>query len=100
MSSQDFFVYFLTNPRHTVLYIGVTNDAERRANDHSLHRGSAFATKYNATRLIYFEAFLDAAQAISREKQLKGWTRVKKEALIARANPAWIDQAEAVREAR
>ncbi|HXA08810.1 MAG TPA: GIY-YIG nuclease family protein, partial [Chthoniobacterales bacterium] len=86
--------------RHTVLYIGVTNELERRTNEHSLGRGSAFAKEYNAHKLIYFEAYPDPQSAIAREKQLKNWSRGKKEALVAQANPAWrdlIDEMHAVR---
>ena len=88
MNHQNHFVYIVTNSdRHTVLYIGITNDLERRRNEHSLGRGSAFARQYNAHKLIYFEAYPDPASAIAREKQLKRWSRAKKEALIARSNP-------------
>ena len=92
MKSQNYFVYILTNAdRHTVLYVGVTNDLERRASDHSLGRGSAFAKQYNANKLVYFEAFPDPQNAIAREEQLKNWSRAKKDALIAKANPEWRD---------
>ena len=92
MRHQNYFVYILTNgDRHTVLYIGITNDLNRRSNEHSLGFGSSFARQYNAHKLIYFEAFPDPESAIAREKQLKGWSRAKKEALIAQANPQWRD---------
>jgi putative endonuclease len=92
MKSQNYFVYILPNAdRHTVLYVGVTNDLERRASDHSLERGSAFAKQYNANKFVYFEAFPDPQSAIAREKQLKKWSRAKKDALIARANLEWRD---------
>ena len=92
MKSQNYFVSVLTNAdRHTVPYVGVTNDLERRASDHSLGRGSAFAKQYNANKLVYFEAFPHPQNAIAREKQLKNWSRVKKDALIAKANPEWRD---------
>ncbi|MEY2479231.1 MAG: putative endonuclease [Verrucomicrobiota bacterium] len=92
MKPQNYFVYIATNSdRHTVLYIGITNDLERRLNEHSLSRGSRFADRYNATKLIYFEAFSDPESAIAREKQLKDWSRKKKEELIARSNPEWRD---------
>ena len=101
MGHQNYFVYMLTNAnRHTVLYIGVTNDLERRGSEHSLGFGSVFARQYNAHKLIYFEAYPDPTSAIAREKQLKRWSRTKKEALIARANPDWndlIDETYAVR---
>ena len=92
MRHQNYFVYILTNAdRNTVLYIGVTNSLERRASEHSLGCGSAFARQYNAHKLIYFEAYSDPTSAIAREKQLKRWSRAKKEALIARRNPEWRD---------
>jgi len=92
MRAQNYFVYILTNAdRHTVLYIGITNNLERRASEHSLGLGSAFARRYNAHKLIYFEAYPDPASAIAREKQLKRWSRIKKEVLIARRNPDWND---------
>ena len=92
MPHQNYFVYILANTdRHTVLYIGVTNSLERRASEHSLGLGSAFARQYNAHKLIYFEAYPDSISAIAREKQLKRWRRAKKEALIAKRNPEWRD---------
>ncbi len=92
MKPQNYFVNILTKAdRNTVLYIGITNDLERRGNEHSLGYGSQCARQYNAHKLIYFEALPDPDSAIAREKQLKGWSRAKKEALIAQANPNWRD---------
>jgi len=92
MRHQNYFVYILTNAeRHTVLYIGATNNLERRASEHSLGLGSVLARQYNAHKLIYFEAYSDPTSAIAREKQLKRWSRAKKEALIAQRNPEWCD---------
>jgi putative endonuclease len=85
------YVYILTNPTKTVLYIAVTNDLTRRLYEHSSGRGDAgeFTGRYQADLLVYFELCPDAIQAIAREKQLKGWTRGKKEALISAFNPEW-----------
>ncbi len=92
MNSQNYFVYIFTNDdRHTVLYIGVTNNLEQRASDHSLGRGSVFVRQYNAHKLVYFETFPDPESAIAREKQLKRWSRAKKEGLITKGNPEWRD---------
>ncbi len=92
---KDLFVYILTNaPRHTVLYIGVTNDLETRLWQHSNAVGSHFAHQYNANTLIYYEVCPDPNSAIAREKQLKGWSRPKKEKLIATLNPEWRDLAD------
>ena len=85
------YVYLVTNPTRTVLYIGVTNDLSRRLFEHSSSRGEAgkFTGRYQVDLLVYFEICPDPTQAIAREKQLKGWTRAKKEALISAFNPAW-----------
>lgn len=67
-AAQNYFVYITTNPdRHTVLYIGVTGNLELRLNQHSLSIGSAFAKQYNATKLIYYEAYPNPQSAIARE---------------------------------
>jgi len=92
MNSQNYFVYIFTNDdRHTVLYIGVTNNLEQRASDHSLGRGSVFVRQYNAHKLVYFETFPDPESAIARDKQLKRWSRAKKESLITKGNPECRD---------
>jgi putative endonuclease len=90
---KEVFVYILTNERCTTLYIGVTNNLESRLWQHQNGEGSKFAKSYNLSRLIYYEACPYPAAGIAREKQLKGWTRAKKEALIARMNPEWRDLA-------
>jgi len=87
----DYWIYILTNPRRTVLYIGVTNGLLKRVSQHTLASGSHFAGRYHANLLIYYENFSDPRDAIAREKQLKRWMRAKKEALIARLNPTWVD---------
>ena len=90
MRHQSFFVYILTNQRHTV-HIGVTNHLQRRLSQHSGSSRHHFARQYNADKLIHFEVFSNPLTAIAREKQLKSWRRSKKEALIAVANPEWHD---------
>ncbi|MGI4864606.1 MAG: GIY-YIG nuclease family protein [Janthinobacterium lividum] len=85
------YVYILTNPTKTTLYVGVTSDLTLRLYEHSSGRGDAskFSGKYQTDLLMYFEICPDATQAIAREKQLKGWTRRKKDALINALNPTW-----------
>jgi putative endonuclease len=85
------YIYLLTNPAHTVLYTGVTNNLERRLHEHSQGLGSAgvFTGRYQCNLLVYFEVCADAQQAIVREKEIKRWRRAKKEALIATLNPSW-----------
>ena len=85
------YTYMLTNRHNTVLYIGVTNNLVRRTYEHRNKLLEGFTKRYNLTKLVYFEAVEDIMVAIAREKQLKGWTRAKKERLIATMNPQWND---------
>ena len=87
-----FYVYLLAS-RSRVLYIGMTNDLERRVREHRLGEFEGFTKKYRVHRLVFFESFHDARTAIAREKQLKGWRREKKVALIEAQNPTWEDLA-------
>ena len=92
MRSGKYFVYITTNKNKTVLYTGVTNNLQRRIYEHqqkSVSGKPSFVQKYNLYHLIYFEVFENALSAIAREKQIKGWKRDKKEALIQTFNPAW-----------
>jgi len=84
------YVYIATN-RSKTLYIGVTNNLERRMDEHKRKVGSTFAVRYNITRLVYYEQFADIRDAIAQEKQLKKWRREKKIWLIERENPEWQD---------
>ena len=86
-----YYVYILTNKSHSVLYIGVTNNLECRLFEHKNHLISGFTDRYNVERLVYFEYTKDVRTAIEREKELKGWTRKRKEALIDSVNPQWKD---------
>jgi putative endonuclease len=87
---RRYFVYIMTNPSKT-LYTGLTNSIRRRVREHKLKLTPGFATKYNITRLVYFETFEDVRNAIEREKQIKAWTRAKRVALIESLNPKWDD---------
>jgi len=91
MRIHAYFVYLLTNKRHTALYTGMTNDLVRRVHEHRQKMFKGFTSKYNIDKLVYFESFDLAQQAIAREKQIKGYSRTKKEALINSCNPDWID---------
>ena len=75
------------------LYIGVTGNLHKRAFEHKFHRRESFTDKYDVERLLYWESFGDVHKAIAREKQLKGWRRSKKDALIESVNPHWLDLA-------
>ena len=91
---MQYYVYILTNISRT-LYVGVTNSLERRMYEHKHKLIAGFTRKYNLTMLIYFEATLDVRAALTREKQIKGWTRDKKIALIEEQNPMWQDLSKA-----
>ena len=80
----------MTNQSRT-LYTGVTNDLERRVYEHKKKLVPGFTAKYNIDRLVYYEATEDVNAAILREKQIKGWLRAKKIALIESTNPRWAD---------
>ena len=88
---KQYYVYIATN-RTRSLYIGVTNDLQRRQAEHATGQ-SRFTAKYKINRIVYYETFLDVNQAIAREKQLKGWRRSKKIALIESMNPEWTEGA-------
>ncbi|MDO7171089.1 GIY-YIG nuclease family protein [Mariniflexile sp. AS56] len=86
------YLYFMTNKNNTVLYIGVTTNLIKRVYEHKTKKyKSAFTSKYNCDKLVYFEEFTDINQAITREKQLKAGSRNRKEVLINRDNPSWSD---------
>jgi putative endonuclease len=89
MKIHLYYVYILTNANHTVLYTGVTNDLERRCFEHKQKRIKGFTQKYNVDKLIYFEKFEFIDLAIAREKQIKGYSRTNKLALIDQFNKEW-----------
>jgi putative endonuclease len=89
MKLHIYYVYILTNAHHNVLYTGVTNDLERRCHEHKMKKIQGFTQKYNVDKLIYFEIFENIDLAISREKQIKGYSRSKKSALIDQFNIGW-----------
>jgi putative endonuclease len=88
-----YFTYIVASRSHT-LYIGMTGDLRRRVFQHKQKTYEGFSAAYNCNRLVWFERFVDPNAAITREKQLKGWTRAKKLALIEKMNPAWVDFSE------
>lgn len=76
------------------LYVGVTNNLERRVLEHKHKLVPGFTSKYNVNRLVYFAETNEVLEALAREKQIKGWTRAKKKALIEEENSAWADLSE------
>jgi putative endonuclease len=89
----DYYVYIVTNRSHT-LYTGVTNDLPRRVHEHKQKLVEGFTQKYNISQLVYYETTSEVRSAIAREKQIKGWLRSKKIALIESMNPKWEDLSE------
>ena len=89
-----YYVYILSNWDDRVLYIGVTGNLQRRMYEHKRGLADGFTRKYNVHKLVYYEYTNDVYSAISGEKQLKKWRRSKKEELIRRMNPGWVDLSE------
>ena len=90
---KQYFVYIMASASGT-LYTGVTGDLERRVAEHKQKLIPGFTARYNITRLVYYESTPDVRSAIAREKQIKGWLRAKKVALIESVNPQWRDLSE------
>ena len=93
MAHKTYWTYLLAS-RTRVLYVGVTNDLARRVAEHRAGRGGAFTRRYNVRRLVYAEEHADVRDAIRREKEIKGWKRERKVALVEGVNPEWRDLAE------
>jgi putative endonuclease len=93
MQERWFYVYIISS-RTRVLYIGMTSNLENRVFQHKTKFFEGFTADYNCCRLVYYERYASPTSAIAREKQLKGWTRAKKLALIRKMNPTWIDLSE------
>ena len=91
MIEKHGYVYILTNVHNKVLYTGVTSDLVKRVYEHKNNLVDGFTKKYNVHKLVHFEVFDDMINAITREKQIKGWLRSKKIALIESVNPEWKD---------
>ncbi len=89
-----YYVYILTNKSNRVMYIGVTNNLERRLYEHKQELVEGFTKRYHVHKLVYYEQTSDVRSAIQREKELKGWLRTKKNALVETMNPTWRDLSE------
>jgi putative endonuclease len=93
MRERCYYTYIVASRTH-VLYIGVTGSIEKRMAEHKAKATQGFTAKYNCNRLVWFERYDSPGAAIAREKELKGWRRARKLALIERTNPTWIDLSE------
>ncbi len=91
-----YYVYMLTNKNNNVLYTGVTNNLKRRLYEHKNKFVDGFTKKYNVDKLVYYEITNDVNSALAREKQIKGWTRAKKNALVESKNSQWCDLTESI----
>ena len=91
MFEKSGYVYILTNSADKVLYVGVTSNLVKRIYEHKSKFVEGFSQKYNLTKLVYYEVVNDMYSAITREKQIKGWVRSKKNELIQSMNPRWAD---------
>jgi len=91
MREHRYFVYLMTNPGNRVLYTGVTGNLSKRVTEHRYGLVEGFSKKYNTRKLIYYEETDYINAALEREKQIKGWLRSKKIALIQSINPKWDD---------
>jgi len=91
MYEKKGYTYILTNVYNKVLYTGVTSDLIKRVYQHKNKLAEGFTKKYNVSKLVHYDVFEDIMSAIEREKQIKGWVRRKKIALIETNNPAWKD---------
>jgi putative endonuclease len=92
MHVENYHTYIMSSRSRTI-YVGMTSDLRGRVFKHKWKHYDGFTAKYNCDRLVWFEAFHEVGDAILREKELKGWRREKKLALIASMNPAWVDLA-------
>ena len=91
MGYKKYYVYILANNRRNVLYTGVTNNLQRRLNEHRNGINKGFTKRYNVHYLMHYECFASILEAIKREKQIKKWYRHQKDTLIERSNPEWKD---------
>ena len=94
---MNYYVYILANRLNTVIYTGVTKDLIRRVYEHRHHLDpDSFTARYDATRLVFYEATTDVRAAIAREKQIKSWNRARKKRLVESMNPQWEDLWESI----
>ena len=96
MKLKNYYFYILTNKFNTVLYCGITNNLKRRTYEHKNKLSLGFTNKYNINKLVYYEIYEDPITAISREKKIKGSSRLRKMDLINSFNPEWNDLYESI----
>jgi putative endonuclease len=94
LKNHNYYIYILSNWNNKVIYVGMTNDLERRVWGHKNKTIEGFSKKYNLNKLVYYEYTNDINAAISREKEIKKWRREKKNKLIESINSEWKDLAD------
>ena len=94
MTEKAYYVYLLTNWNNKVMYVGITNNLERRIYEHKEKVLKGFTEKYNVNKLVYYEQTSDIVGALNREKEIKKWRREKKNRLVVNTNPLWRDLSE------
>ena len=94
MTEKAYYVYILTNWNNKVMYVGITNNLERRIYEHKEKVVKGFTEKYNVNKLVFYEQTSDIAEALNREKEIKKWRREKKNRLVVNTNPLWRDLSE------
>ena len=90
-SEKTYYVYLLTNWNNKVMYVGITNNLQKRIYEHKNKLIKGFTKKYNVNKLVYFEKTKDILSAIEREKEIKKWRRDKKNKLVNQINQKWED---------
>jgi putative endonuclease len=91
MKEHHYYVYILTNQNNKVMYVGMTNNLQRRLFEHKNKLNAGFTKKYNVDKLVYFEESSSVDVALNREKEIKKWRREKKNRLVELVNPEWRD---------
>ena len=91
MNEKSYYVYILTNDWGNVMYVGMTSNIERRLYEHKQELADGFTKRYHVHKLVYYEQTNDAYAAVTRERQLKGWMRKRKNELVETVNPNWED---------
>ena len=91
MTEKKGYVYILANENNTVLYVGITSNLIKRVYEHKANFVEGFTNKYKIHKLVCYEVFEEIVNAITREKQIKGWLRSRKIALVEEFNPNWDD---------
>ena len=95
-AEKTYYVYLMTNQANKVMYVGMTNDLVRRIYQHRNRILEGFTSRYHVDKLVYYEETSNVRAAIEREKEIKKWRREKKNTLVMKDNPNWVDLADRI----